>query len=642
MVSQANIDQTTPMGATLVAGGATFRVWAPRAVEVYVNGTFGGIPRWDQSLDQLMAGDANGYWTGFVAGARDGDPYKFYVVGAGSRGYKRDPYARELASDVPFPNCNCIIRDGTAYPWHDAEFQTPDFANMIVYQLHIGTYTAFVSGKSSTFLDVVDKLEYLVALGINVLQPLPIDELETAPSKGYNGSDYFSPDLPYVVPAPALGPHLRTANRLRTAKGAPPLTAAQLTSGPNQLKAMIDLCHLYGIAVVFDVVYNHAGGFEGDDESLYFWDRAPNGNNSNSLYFTDQGWAGGLSFALWNRDVREFLINSARYYIDEFHIDGFRYDEVSALVNLNGGSGWSFCQDLTSTMRFVNPRLIQNAEFWPVNPDVVRRGNQGGAGFDVLQHDGLRDSVRAAVEQCSYGASASVNFDAVAQQIYPPSFGHAWQAVTCIENHDLVKEGAQQRISALADGWNHRSWYARSRSRVATALLLTAPGIPMLFMGQEFLEDKQWSDDPRNQGLLDWQGLESGDKSMVDHLRFTQDVIRLRWLQPALRGDGIRVFHVHNDNRVIAVHRWIEGVGQDVVVVASLHDETYYGYGIGFPRRGRWVEAFNSDVYDNWVNPRVAGNGGAIVADGGSMHGFEASCGIVIPANSVVVFARAS
>jgi 1,4-alpha-glucan branching enzyme len=640
MLSQDNIDPNTPMGATLVAGGATFRVWAPRAVEVYINGTFGGVPQWDQSHDQLMARDSNGYWSGFVAGASDADPYKFYVVGTGSFGYKRDPYARELADDVPFPYCNCVLRDSTSYPWHDAAFETPDFSNMIVYQLHIGTYTAASTGGPCTFLDAVAKLEYLVALGINVIQPLPIDEFETTQSLGYNGSDYFSPDLPYVVPASALGPYLETVNRLRANKGAPQLSQAHLSSGPNQLKAMIDLCHLYGIAVVFDVVYNHAGGFEGDDQALYFWDRVPNGDNNNSLYFTAQGWAGGLSFAFWNRDARQFIINSARYYIDEFHVDGFRYDEVSALVNLNAGTGWSFCQDITSTLRFIKPRLIQNAEFWPVNAAVVAARGEGGAGFDVLQHDGLRDSVRAAIGQCSFGVSAPVNLDAIGQQIYPPSFGQAWQAVTCVENHDIVKQGVGPRIPALADGSNHRSWYARSRSRVATTLLLTAPGIPMLFMGQEFLEDKQWSDDPHGPDLLHWQGLESGDKSMVDHLRFTQDAIQLRWRQPALRGTAVRVFHVHNDNRVIAFHRWIEGVGQDVVVVVSLNDATFYGYGIGFPWPGPWQEVFNSDVYDNWVNPQVAGNGGAIVADGGPMHGFDASCAIVIPANGVVVFAH--
>src|SRR6266704_2578132 len=91
-------------------------------------------------------------------------------------------------------------------------------------------------------------------------------------------------------------------------------TIGDLSSGTHQLKAMIDLCHLYGIAVVLDVVYNHAGGFEGDDAGLYFWDRVQNGNNNNSLYFTDRGWAGGLSFALWNQDVRQFVINNAGYY----------------------------------------------------------------------------------------------------------------------------------------------------------------------------------------------------------------------------------------------------------------------------------------------------------------------------------------
>ena len=641
MMSQANITPTTPMGATVVAGGATFRVWAPRALAVYVNGTFGGVPRLDQTPDQLLVKDANGYWTGFIAGARDGDPYKFYVVGRGSRGFKRDPYARELARDAPFPQCSCLMRDPAVYPWHDHTFTTPDYSNLVVYQLHVGTYCPRTPGAASTFLDVLGKIEYLAALGINVLQPLPIDEFETSPSLGYNGADYFSPDLPYAVYEPeALASYLTLANRLLAAKGQPALTIADLRSAANQLKALIDLCHLYGIAVVFDVVYNHAGGFEGDEAGLYFWDRFDNGNNNHSLYFTEQGWAGGLSFALWNRDVRQFLINSALFYLQEFHVDGFRYDEISVLVQLNAHSGWSFCQDLTSTVRFVKPRALQNAEFWPVNPDGVKVRAEGGAGFDVTQHDGLRDSVRNALSQAAAGSAATVDLDAVAANLSPAQLAHAWQAVTCLENHDIVKVGERPRIARLADGVDARSWYARSRSRVATALLVTAPGIPMLFMGQEFLEDKPWSDDPQGANLIDWDALNAGKKPLVDHLRFTQDVIRLRWRQPALRGSSMRVFHLHNQNRVLAFHRWLEGAGRDVIVVVSLNEQTYAGYRLGFPTAGHWLEVFNSDVYDNWVNPRVAGNGGAIEATEDARHGFAASCAIVIPANVVVVFAR--
>jgi 1,4-alpha-glucan branching enzyme len=645
------------MGATLVAGGgATFRTWAPRASAVYLNGTFGGTQYTTQTDDLLLSKDATGYWTGFMQNAQEGDLYHFWVTGAGSSGYKRDPYARQLATDAPFPTCSCIIRSGTGYPWHDASFVTPDFSNMIVYQLHIGTYAITQPGIASTYLDMIGKIPYLVALGINVLQPLPVDEVETDPSLGYDGADYFSPDFPYVVTDPsALTQYLVTINGLLQAKSLSPLALNDIVSGPAQLKALVDLCHVYGIAVAFDVVYNHAGGFNPnnrpDDQCIYFFDRAVTGNNNNSLYFTDQDrGTGGLSFALWNNDVRQFIINNASYYIQELHADGFRYDEISDLLSMNGDSGWSFCCNLTDTLRYIQPRLLQNAEFWPgevgnypkSSQSIVTAVADGGAGFDVLQHDGLRSAVRTAVQAASYGQQSAINFDSIAGALYPGGFAHAWQTVPCVENHDIVKVNTDQRIPFLADSADRRSWYARSRSRFATGILLTAPGIPQLFMGQEFLEDKQWSWDPTaSDNLLYWDGLNSGtDVAMVNHLRFTQDLIRLRWNHPALRGDNVNPFHVHDANRVLAFHRWLEGTGQDVVVVATLSETTWYNYNVGFPGPGAWAEVFNSDVYDNWVNPIVAGNGGGITASGPPMHGFSASASIVIPANGFVVFAR--
>ena len=197
----------------------------------------------------------------------------------------------------------------------------------------------------------------------------------------------------------------------------------------------------------------------------------------------------------------------------------------------------------------------------------------------------------------------------------------------------------QPRIAALGDASNSRSWYARSRARFAMGVLLTAPGIPMLFMGQEILEDKYWSDAPNADTLVWWQGL-TQDKHMQDFFRFSCDLVAVRRRQPALCSEAINVFHVHESNRVIAYHRWLEQVGRDVVVVASLNETTFQHYQLGFPVAGQWMEVFNSDVYDHWPNPLAAGNNGRITVRDAAMHGLPYSTRITIPANSVLVFAR--
>jgi len=487
------------------------------------------------------------------------------------------------------------------------------------------------------------------------VQPLPIDEQEVNPGLGYGGADLFSPDFPYVAGAAALPGYLATINGLLAGKGLALLGLGDIASGPGQLKVLVDLCHVYGMAVTFDVVYNHAGGFsvgggEGDDNCIYYFDRVPNvGNNNDSLYFTDQDrGTGGLAFAMWNADVCQLLMDNASHYIEEFHADGFRYDEISILLSTNQGSGWEFCRALTTQLRGLQPRILQNAEFWPGEFDdiptsaqpIVAAAAVGGAGFDVVQHDDLRGAIRGAVWAASGGAAAVVAVSAIAAALYPPGFDHAWRAVTCVENHDLVYAGRSPRVPALADSIAPASWYGRSRSRFAMGVLLTAPGIPQLFMGQEFLAALPWDTNVSGPNLLDWGSLKASDPTAADHLRFTQDAVRLRMNQPALRGDNVNPFYVSDGDRVMAFHRWLEGTGDDVIVVASLSESTWYGYDLGFPSGGFWAEVFNSDVYDNWVNPWVAGNGGGVTASGAPMHGFEASASVVIPANGVVVFAR--
>jgi 1,4-alpha-glucan branching enzyme len=649
------VDQTTPMGATLVEGGVTFRTWAPDAREVYVvtedeqtNGWQTWTPREDRRLESLD----DGTFAGGVAGLSEGSAYLFWVVGPldGSSGFKRDPYARELATAPPFPNCPCLVRGDDTYPWR-CNWRPRPYHELLIYQLHIGVFWAVDADnrdqrkKYGRFLDVIERLPYLRALGVTALQFLPIQEFDTAIGLGYAGLDYFSPEMAYQVDDDAeLHRRLPAINEMLASFGCAPLSIDDLRPGPNQLKALVDLCHLHGLSVVFDLVYNHAGGGL-DDRGLYYFDRQPRGDDNRSQYFTDKGHAGGKVFAYWKAPVRQFLIDNARFFLEHFRVDGIRYDEVTVMHHHGGDQ---FCKDLTSTLRARAPAFLQVAEYWDTDRHYAISRPPEGLGFDAGSDDRLRLAVRQAVRQSAQGASSALDLDAVAAAMHPRFGFSGWASVQSVEDHDRVlwdfgqNRPREPRIVSLADPSNPRSWYARSRARVALGLVATAPGIPFLFMGQEFLEDKPWSDDVNNWSrfLIWWDGVHGQDSAMVNHHRFSSELFALRQAQPALQGDRLNTFHVHNDNRVIAYHRWLDGYGRDVVIAATLREQTHYGYRIGMPRSGRWREVFNSDVYDNWVNPLAAGNGGSVSADGPALHGLPSSASVVIPANGFVVFAH--
>jgi 1,4-alpha-glucan branching enzyme len=163
--------------------------------------------------------DSNtGYWSGFLAGCNDGATFKLWIKGKGSSGFKRDPYARELSSRGQ-PDENCIARDPASYAWHDSNFQSPRFNDLIVYQFHIGAfYSVDAAGgdnRPTTIakcLDVLKKLEYFAELGVTAIEPLPVTEYNGAVSLGYNGVDIFSPEMDYCVTSDGLAPYLQLVN----------------------------------------------------------------------------------------------------------------------------------------------------------------------------------------------------------------------------------------------------------------------------------------------------------------------------------------------------------------------------------------------------------------------------------------------
>jgi 1,4-alpha-glucan branching enzyme len=648
--SREGIGRDTPMGAAMVPGGVTFRIWAPNAQQVFVMtggalqaaGQHGFAPSSTEAMFQL----GDGFWGAFVAGLGDGAPYRFWVVGAGSTGFKRDPRARELSTVPAYPECDCLVHDPARYPWHDGGFRPAEFRDLILYQLHIGVYYAVdAQGRDkrrgvSKFLDLLGRVDHLRDLGINALQLLPIQEFSSETSRGYNGLDLYSPEMDYhVVDHDELGRYLTQANAMLARHGQARLTLDQLQPGPDQLRCVIDILHLNGIAVLFDLVFNHAGGGF-SDQCIKFLDRQPYGDDNRSLYFTDQGWAGGSVFAYWNQDVRQFLIDNVKQCFEEFHIDGIRYDEVTVIDSHGGGR---FCQDLTGTAQAAKPQAIQIAEYWADDRAAAVRASPGGLGFDAAWGDRLRDGVRKAIGQTAGGHDAFVDLDTLARAYDTPGgFDQPWRVINCIENHDIVFDGKDPRIPALADSSNARSWYARSRARLAAGLLFAGRGVPQLFMGQEILEDKQWSDDINGRAnlLIWWDGLQS-DAAMRDYLAFCRDLIHLRRAMPSLRSDSLHVSTCNALDRVIAIHRWIEGSGQDALIVANLQETIRFGYRVGFPSGGFWREAFNSDSYDGFPNRQAVGNGGGVAAEGGfGWDGMAASAALTLPANGFVVFIR--
>ena len=658
-VTQEGIDSRVPMGGNLVANGATFRVWAPGARAVYIVLNADADYTLDPT-DLLVQDAATGHWTGFVRGVTDGTAYRYWIVGDGSAGFKRDPYARELhyyqgVASNDYNDSNCILRDSSSYQWVAPGFRPPPFHQLAVYQFHVGVFYArdeqgrdIRANRVSKFFDALDRIPYLADLGVNAVQPLPFVEFWTDCSLGYNGTDLFSPEMDYCVDPgdPSFSArYLPRINALLAAKGQRPKASVELSSHANQLKLFVDLCHLYGLAVIVDVVFNHAGGAF-NDQSIDFFDRPANPGDSDNLFFNADGadWAGGRVFGYAKNDVSEFLMNNLRVFLGEYCVDGVRYDEVR-VIDWNGG--WQFLQNMTNTVRFLKNNAVQIAEYWDDNRPLAVTPPPAGMGFDLGYEDRLRGAVRVVLAQAASGAGTAVTMDLLRDSLYTRTgFPNAWRQYQHLENQDLVYDShddKQPRIARLAGGGDVRSWYATSRSRVANGLLLTAPGVPMLFMGQEFLEDKYWSDWPGASNLsIYWDGLEGGDKRMSDFHRYMRDLLWMRRQYPALTGEGLNVFHVHNDNRILAFHRWVPEAGQDIVVVASLNETTFWdrSYQIGFPLAGHWEEVFNSDVYENWANPNAQGNYGGITADGPGRDGLAQSASLTVPANGLLIFAK--
>ncbi|HZN58401.1 MAG TPA: alpha-amylase family glycosyl hydrolase [Planctomycetota bacterium] len=570
-----------PLGATPTAAGTVFRVWAPNANNVHIAGSFNG---WNASQFSMRANQ--GFWSALVPTAAPGDEYKFIIDGGI---WRTDPRARRQVNSVG----NSIVVDPGAYAWGDDGWVTPYFEDMVIYELHVGSFSGEGDGASSypgRFRDVVDRhLDHLTALGVNVVEILPIGEFAGDQSWGYNPAFQFAPESAY--------------------------------GSADDFKRLVDECHRRGIAVILDVVYNHMGpgdlagnllDFDGKD--VYFYSPASG--------YRDTPWGPRLDYG--RVEVRDYIRDNVRYWLQEFHLDGFRVDATD-FIKVNG-DGWAVLQAIAQTADSVSPKAIVIAEQLPNDPAVTRPIAEGGAGLDAQWNDAFHDSLRSALGAAAFGdpdmtaVATGVNHFAV------PT------VVNYIESHDEAATGG--RAPKVADPADPDSEWANGRSRVAAALVLFSAGIPMLLQGQEFLEDRKFGD--ARSDRIQW-------KYVVQHagfLEFVRDAIDLRRHQPALRSSaGQNVFHVNDSPgvNVLALQRFA-GADEDLIVVVSFANDDLPGYRLGFPAGGAWYEVLNGD--SEAYGGRGRSNGGAVNADGGPLHGFQHSAAITIPRMGVLVFAR--
>ena len=544
------------MGAVLLADGTTFRVWAPFAEAVAVAGDFND---WSPDTTPLASED-NGYWSIHVRGVGKGTEYKFVIRSDGATLWHNDPHARVVTHSVG----NSVVHD-TSFDWGLAPYRTPSWNEMVIYELHVGTFNDAPGGRAGSFESVVSRLPYLESLGINALELLPSMEFATDFSWGYNPAHIFAIEQAY--------------------------------GGPDALKRLVRAAHERGIAVIFDVVYNHFGPSDLDLWRFDGW-----GEKGGIYFYNDRRcqtpW-GETRPDYGRAEVRRFIADNARMWLEEFRFDGLRWDATAFIRNVYGNEGdpandipdgWRVMQQINHETNERQPWKLQIAEDLKSNQWITREPSEGGAGFDAQWDPEFVHPVRAAMIAPSDGGR---NMDDLAMAISYRNSGGAFRRIVYTESHDEVANG-KARLPEEIWPRNAGSWFSRKRSTLGAALVFTSPGIPMIFQGQEILEDAWFHD----QDPVDW----SKEETYGGVLRLYRDLIRLRrnWhgTTRGLIGQYVNVYHVNDDDNVIVFHRWDRGGPRDdVVVVINVAHRSYDSYRIGFPRRGAWRVRFNSD----WV-----------------------------------------
>jgi 1,4-alpha-glucan branching enzyme len=561
MSKQNNTAQTHPgMGSIPGAKGVSFRVWAPNAEKVFVSGTFND---WNKTSTPLTS-EMNGYWFAEVAEAKTGDEYRYMIHGQNGELSRIDPYARKVTNSVG----NGVIYDVKAFDWGDQDFHMATGNELVIYEMHIGTFNVKESGHPGTFDSAIEKFHYLNELGINAIELMPVSEFPGDFSWGYNPSHPFAIESIY--------------------------------GGPDAFKRFVKAAHAHGIAVIVDVVYNHFGPSDLDLWQFDGWSE----NGKGGIYFyndrrSQTPW--GETRPDYGRgEVRQYLRNNAMMWFEEYRADGLRWDMTIYIESIDGSGnnplndipeGWSLMQWVNAEIQRLFPGKISVGESFRNNAWVTKDVGAGGAGFNAQWDADFVHPVRQAIIARD---DASRDLGAVCKAIEHRFDLDAFKRIIYTESHDEVANGRARVPEEIWPG-NVDSWFSKKRSTLGGALVLTSPGIPLLFEGQELLEDRWFQD----KNPIDWSRAE--DEHGI--LGMYRDMIALRrnlsGVTRGLCGQNIHLYHFDDAAKIIAFHRWDKlGPCDSVVVVVNMTNNNRDDYVIGFPRGGLWKTRFNSDSYN--------------------------------------------
>ncbi|MFT4226695.1 alpha-amylase family glycosyl hydrolase [Micropruina sp.] len=548
------------MGAVPHHDGVTFRVWAPNARTVHVAGDFNG---WTAAGRVPMAPDhaRSGTWSAFVPQARRGSQYKFLIRRGGPYRWRIDPFARE----VTHSRGNAVVFDPATIDWGEQPFTMPGWDELVLYELHVGTFTAD-GDRPGTFDTAIGRLDHLKWLGVNAVEVMPPFSFAGPRSWGYNPSHLFTIDTSY--------------------------------GGPLAFARFVRAAHERGIAVILDVVHNHLGP---TDLDLWRFDGSYRRGYGGQYFYNDRRaltpW--GATRPNYDRkQVRNFLRDSAVMWLEQFRVDGLRFDGTNYIRSRWGNihhpreriaGGHRYLAAMTTDLRLRQPWKLLIAEDMQRDPLVTTPVEDGGLGFHSQWDADFVHPVRRALET---PWDADRDTTAVARAVTGHYLRAAHERVIFTESHDEVANG-RSRLPETINPGAADSWPSRKRAALGLALVLTSAGMPLLFQGQEFCEDR-WFDD---RAPLSW------DKTHrhSGFLHLARQLIRLRrnldGTTAGLRGPHTALLRVDDQRKVLMYHRWWQGgPGDDVIVAINLSTQVIDGYRVGLPHAGTWRLRCNSDA----------------------------------------------